>query len=258
MLPILEIEVFKIFALVLVRCSGLLVAAPVLGSRNFPMTAKAGLAALLAFLITPLVPVLPGPLPSDALLFAAAALGELVIGLALGFVMTILFAAIQLAGQMIDMLSGFGLVNVFNPALETQVPIYGFFLFILAVLLLLATDGHHMMLEQLRYTFEVAPPGQFNIGRETLWLSAQWGRDLFIQGLLIGAPMAGALFLTYVIMGLLGRIVPQIQLFVVGFPVTVAMSLLIGALGVQLYLNLLDSLFDRMWRDAAIFIQGLG
>jgi len=122
-----EAEVFKVFALVMIRFSGLIVSAPILGSRNVPARVKAGMAVLLAFLVTPTIGALAEPLPDEMISLALMGAGELVIGLLIGFIMTFIFAAIQLAGQFIDMLSGFAMMNVFNPAMETQVPIFGFF-----------------------------------------------------------------------------------------------------------------------------------
>ena len=112
-------------------------------------------------LITPSVAALGETLPSEAVPFAMLAAGEVVIGLMMGFVMTLAFGAIQVAGQIMDMQTGFGMMNVFNPALETQFPIFGFFFFIVAVLFLLVTYGHHTMIRALVVTYERIPLGGF-------------------------------------------------------------------------------------------------
>ena len=109
---VFEVETFKIFLLVLVRFSGLIVVAPILGSQNFPPRVKIGLAAFAAMVITPTIPALETPLPDDIVSFAILAVGEVLIGLVIGFVMTLIFSAIQVGGQVIDMLSGFALMNV--------------------------------------------------------------------------------------------------------------------------------------------------
>lgn len=254
---IYEVEVFKIFVLVLVRFTGLIVAAPVLGSRNFPVIAKAGLAALCAMLITPVLPVQPESVPDAYLPFALWGLNELLVGLAMGFVMTLAFAAIQVAGQIMDMLTGFALVNVFNPAMETQVPIFGFFYFLLAALYLLVLDGHLIMIEHLAATFEKIPLGGMVANPELINQVGSWGSALFVDGLLIAAPLAGVLLLTYLTMGLMGRVVPQIHLFVVGFPLTVGMGLLVSAFLIQVYLGVINGMFDRMWEHVNELVLGL-
>ena len=254
---IFEVEVLKVFLLVMTRFTGLLVSAPVLGSRNFPVIGKVGLAALSAMIVTPLLPAFTEPLPAEALPFGMLALGEAAIGLTMGFVMTIAFAAIQVAGQIMDMLSGFALVNVFNPAMETQVPIFGFFYFIIAVLYLLVLDGHHLMIEHLVITFEKVPVGGFVLHPELFREVGRWGSAMFLDGLILAAPLAGALLLAYVTMGLMGRIVPQIHLFVVGFPFTVGMALLVSAFIIEIYLLALDGMFNQMWRNVGTLIDGM-
>ena len=171
--------------------------------------------------------------------------------------MTIIFASLQIAGQIIDMQAGFGLVNVFNPALETQFPIYGFFLFILAVLFLLVTNGHHLMLRALASTFDRIPLGGFVLRPELLREVSRWGAAMFYDGLIIAAPVAAALLVAYVVMGLAGRVVPQIQLFVVGFPLTIALSLFIMAVSIGIYLQVLDGMFTKMFRNVASMVNGM-
>ncbi len=251
-----EIEVFKVFVLVLLRCSGLVVAAPVLGSRNFPSRAKITLAALLAVLVTPSVATTSG-LPDAPMAFFPLAAGEILIGLMIGFVMTLVFAAIQVAGQIMDMQTGFGMMNVFNPALETQFPIFGFYFFIVAVLYLLVLNGHHQMIRALVATFRRIPLGGFVARPAMLWEVATWGRAMFIDGLMIAAPVVGAMFLAYATMGILGRLVPQIHLFVVGFPVTIAVGLFVVALVTGVYLSILDGMFGRMFRNVATLVNGM-
>ncbi|HQH53199.1 MAG TPA: flagellar biosynthetic protein FliR [Candidatus Hydrogenedentes bacterium] len=252
-----EAEVFKVFVLVMIRISGLMVSAPVLGSANFPARAKIGLAVLIAFLVTPTIAQLHEPLGDDYLTLGLAATFELAIGLLMGFFMTLVFAAVQVAGQMIDMLSGFSLMNVFNPALETQVPIFGFFLYIVAALYLLAIDGHLLMIRAIVRTFETMPLGEATMRPEVLGQLSRWGSLMFVDGLLIAAPVGGALLLAYVTMGLMGRVVPQIHLFVVGFPFTIALALLITALFIGVYIELLDRMFHQMFQGVSMLVRGV-
>ena len=254
---LLEVEVFKIFILAFTRFSGLIVAAPILGSNNIPVRLKVGLAAFSAIVVSPVIPALDTTLPSDPLTFAAYGAGELMIGLTMGFAMTIVFAAIQVGGQLMDMQTGFGLVNVFNPALGTQVPIFGFFFFILAALYLLVLDGHHQMIIALARTFEKVPLGGFvaqpGLFREVSLL----GSVMFYDGLIIAGPVAGAMMLAYVTMGIVGRLVPQINLFVVGFPITIALGLTLVAFIIQVYLLVLRGMFAEMFRFVSDMVNAM-
>jgi flagellar biosynthetic protein FliR len=254
----MEAEYFKLFVLVLLRFAGLVVSAPVLGSANFPMMAKVGFAALAALVVTPTLLPLTEPLPDGALGMALYGTGEFLIGLLVGFTLTFVFAAIQIAGQIIDMQTGFGMMNVFNPALETQFPIFGFFLFILAVIYLLVLNGHHLMIVGLVSTYDHVPVGGFAVRHELLFEYARIGRLVFVDGMIIAAPLAGAMLLAYVTMGLMGRVVPQIHLFIVGFPLTIAVSLLLMSLIMGVYTRTLDHLFGGMFRNLDSLIRALG
>ena len=244
-----EAEVFLTFALVMARISGLMIAAPVLGSVNFPIIAKVGFSGLFAFILTATLPAQEAMLPWSPLEYSLMAASELAIGLIMGFVLTLMFAAIQVAGQVMDMLAGFGMMNIFNPALGTQVPILGFFFYIIAILFLLATDGHHIMLIAMARTFERIPLGGLTLHPELLRDVSTMGSLMFYDGLLIAAPVAAALLVAYLTLGFLGRAVPQIQLFVVGFPITIAIALFLVAMVLQVYVTLLDGIFDRMFHD---------
>lgn len=255
---IAEVEIVKVFLLVGIRFSGLILTAPILGSANFPVIGKIGLIGMFAFLMTPTLPVLDTPLPDNALEFGIMGASELAIGLVMGLVMTLTFSAIQIAGQLMDMQSGFGLMNVFNPAFETQFPIFGFFYFILAVLFLLITNGHHLMIKALASTFETIPLGGLEADVDLIGHMSTWGTMMFYDGLMIAAPVIAAMLLAYVTMGLMGRVVPQIHLFVVGFPITIATALLIVALTIDYYLAYLDGMFVGMFRNVDTLINGLG
>jgi len=255
---IAEIEILKVFLLVMVRFSGLILTAPVLGSGNFPVIAKIGLVGMFAFIVTPTLGVLDDPLPAGTMEFTIMAMSELLIGMVIGLVLTLTFSAIQVAGQIMDMQSGFGAMNVFNPAMETQFPIFGFFYFILAVLYMFITNGHHMMIRALVSTFDHIPLGGLSPDIGLIGQLSTWGSLMFYDGLLIAAPVTAAMLLAYVSMGIMGRVVPQIHLFVIGFPITIATALLVVALTVDVYLNYLDSMFFKMYQNVDTLIQGLG
>ena len=255
---IAEAEIFKLFLIVFARFGGLMVSAPIIGSANFPNTAKIGLSGLAAILITPTLPELATPLPQAAVPFAMLAAGDFLVGILIGFALTLVFAAIQIGGQIMDMQTGFGMMNVFNPALETQFPIFGFFLFILSVMYMLITGGHRLMIRALASTYEHVPPGGLTANADLFWQIAMLGRVMFIEGLLSAMPVAVALMLAYLTMGLLGRVVPQIQLFVVGFPITIATGLFILAFSIGVYIDLVDGMFFRAFDNVDKIIRAMG
>lgn len=255
---IAEVELFKLFMLVLARVGGLMVSAPVFGSGSFPNTAKIGFAALIAMLITPMLPAREFPLPAEGIPLAILALGELAIGVLVGTVITLVFASVQIGGQIMDLQTGFGMMNIFNPALQAQFPVFGFFLFIFAVLYMVTLGWHHMMIKALIATYQHIPLGGIVYRPELFLEASKWGTGMFVDGLMIAAPVAAAMVMAYATLGLLGRVVPQIQLFVVGFPITIALGLFISACTVGTYLSFLDGSFYRTFRDVELLVRGLG
>lgn len=254
-----DVELLKAFILVLIRFSGLMISAPVLSSRNFPVMARIGLVAMMALIVAPLLPVLVKPLPSDAVPFAWMSIQELIVGLAIGFVISLVFAAIQVGGEIMDMLSGFSMVNVFNPAMETQVPIFGFFYYLVAVLFLLSFNGHHLMIRALVASFDSIPLGGMAMRPEVFRAEVLvWGAAMFRDGFMIAAPVAGAMTLAYVTMGLLGRMVPQVHLFAVGFPITITIALVVAAISLEMYVGMLRGMFSRAFDNVSVFVGSLG
>ncbi|MCC6142632.1 MAG: flagellar biosynthetic protein FliR [Candidatus Hydrogenedentes bacterium] len=252
-----EFEVLKAFLLVLVRLSTMIAVAPVLSSQNLPVIAKAGLALFGAALITPTLLPLPAPLPDELLALAYLAAGEAMVGIIIGFIMSLVFSAIQVGGQLIDLQTGFGMANIVNPAFETQVPIFGFFLFLIAVLYLFILNGHHEMVRAIASSYEAVPFGAFRPRPDLLLEVARSGREMFLDGLMIAAPVATAMLLAYATMGILSRLIPQIHLFVVGFPFTIALGLFVMAFSIGMYLTLLDGMFWRMFKGVETAIRGM-
>jgi flagellar biosynthetic protein FliR len=258
MTTVAEAEVFKLFLLVFARVSGLMVSAPVLGSATYPNTAKIGFSALIALLITPVLPPLQIPIPEDNLSFGLMAVGEAAVGALLGFVLTLVFAAVQVGGQIMDLQTGFGMMNIFNPTFESQFPIFGFFLFLIAVLYMLVFGWHHLMIKALAATYTDVPIGAVVFKPSVFLEASTWGTAMFVDGLMIAAPVAAAMVMAYATLGLLGRVVPQIQLFVIGFPITISIGLFLTGCMIGVYLQFLDGAFYRIFRDAQTLMRGLG
>mgnify|MGYP005855551979 CR=1 FL=1 len=207
------------FLTVLPRLSGVVLVAPVFGGR-YPAQVKAGLAAALALVLMPVVP------PAAAFSATVAgylghAVGELLVGLAVGYASLLTFAAVQVAGQLVDMEMGFGIVNVVDPYYGTQVPLVGNFLHLLALIGFLLVDGHHVVLAALKRSFDVIPPGAAAFKGELAGLMVAMLGETFLTGVKIAAPVLGVLFVTNVSLGIVARTVPQMNVFVVGLPVKI-------------------------------------
>lgn len=226
----------QLFLLVLFRVSGVLLLAPVFGSAALPHAAKVSFALVVTLLLFPLVSraglsVDPNP---GAYLLAAG--GELAVGLLIGFTASLLFAAVQLGGQLIDQELGFMMANVIDPVSNEQVSIIAQFKLILSVVVYLLIDGHHFLLTAVRDSFAAVPLLGASIpGAAAMRLSDAVVGDLFRMAVQIAAPAMVTLFLITVAMAFMARTVPEMNIFILGFPVRIAVGLAVLAIGVGLF-----------------------
>jgi flagellar biosynthetic protein FliR len=245
----------KLFSLVLVRVTAFMLMGPVFGRRMIPPVVTVSLSALLALLLTPLVKAPAVPLPDDPVRFGLLAGGEILVGLVCGFIMFLVFMSVQLAGQVVDMQMGFGVANVIHPGLGTQVPLIGFFQFLLATLFFLLLDGHLRIIELMAFSFDKVPVAGVAYDSSIFALLVRSFGELFSVAIRVAAPALGALLLTMASLGILGRLVPQINLLIVGFPLTIAVGLITVAASINIFFVLLRGRFDQMWRDVLFVLD---
>ncbi len=211
--------------LIVIRYVGLFLVAPLFGSRVFPMRIKLGFIFFLTVITLPLLDQIISPsVPVKPLLILIDLVREMGVGLILGFIAFLPFAAIQLAGQFIDLRMGFAMANVVDPLHGTNAPIIGQFKNILATLLFLGINGHHLLLNGLYKSFELVLPGAGSLSGAGLQYLFRITGDLFILAFKIAIPVIATLFIADVIFGFLARSIPQMNIFIVGLP----MKILVG------------------------------
>lgn len=233
------------------RVSGLLLAAPVIGTRTVPVRIRAALALLISLL---LAPTLPGLTEVDPISLTGLAIGcqQLLIGVAMGLVLRMMFSIVEMAGQLMAQQMGLGFASLVDPQTGGQVPVYGQFYILLATLLFLGADGHLHMLHALQQSFALLPIGTNGIGPAGIEALLDWAGSLFSVGLLISLPLVAALLVVNVALGVMARAAPQLNLFAIGFPVMlligVAMSWLALPGLVKHGMRLFDAAFLTMSR----------
>lgn len=208
---------FLLFALVLVRTSGLMIVAQIYGSRDVPMQVRALLAFALALLIAPSQLGTPFAPPTTMLGFLVLIGCELLIGLTLGLGVSILFGGVQLAGQVIAQASGMALADVFNPTFESQVPLFSHLLHMFTLAVYAAIGGHRMLMAGLLDTFASIPPGSACAPVSMIDTITVLVGESFSLGLRAAAPTTVALLLATLVMGLVSRTLPQLNILAFGF-----------------------------------------
>lgn len=254
------IQQFPVFLLLLCRLSAFFVAAPLFSMRNVPVQVKVGLALFLSILVLPTVDQgLSIPLDLNYILLV---LKEVFIGIMLGFIAYLFITAVQVAGSFIDLQMGFGIANVIDPQTGAQSPLTGNFKYIVAMLLFLSLNAHHLLIDGIIRSYQWIPlnnhwPAMISNEKWVMFWVGSFSK-MFSFAFQMAAPIVGALFLTDVAMGIVARAVPQINIFVVGMPVKIIVGFLIFIIIIPGYLLLFKTLFSDMTGAMRTLMQMLG
>lgn len=251
---------FTAFLMMLIRVSVVMMTAPVLGNTRIPATVKIAFSFIVTLLLY--LALRPAPLPEPGNIFAlsGAIAGEVFAGLIVGYTAYLLFSGIQMAGQVIDIQVGFGLVNVLDPSSGAQVSILGEFYYIVAMLFFLAVDGHHALIKALGESFSLLPAGSIP------WLEkasaagpllAGFFTKLFVIAFQVAAPSIAVLFLTSLSMGLMSRTLPSMNVFVVGMPLNIIVGILVTILSLRLLGTVLTTVSSEVGSSAFRLLSAL-
>lgn len=215
------------FVLAVVRASAWLVVSPPFNTRMVPVQAKMALAVALAIPVTPQVAATAPP--PELVPLVIATLLQVGAGLVLGFLTQLVFAAVQAAGELVDLFAGFTIAATYDPFTNANQAVFGRFYQLLAVAILFAIDGHLMLVRGFLDSFAATPSGAPDFGSLSALLVDSLGM-FFLAALEIAAPVLGALFLTEVALGLLSKAAPQMNVFTLGFPIKILLSLVLVGL----------------------------
>jgi flagellar biosynthetic protein FliR len=207
----------------LARILALLASAPPFNNIGLPTRVRLVLGLAIAIAITPVLPKIPAVDPASGLGLLILA-QQLVIGFALGFSLRLVFSAVDLAGNAISSLMGIGFATSFDPQSAAQTPVISEFLGMLALLTFMAINGHLMVIATLTQSFSVLPIGTASLVNAS-WLNiANAGGIIFSYAVLLSLPVLVALLITNIALGVLVRVAPQLNLFAIGFPVTILLG----------------------------------
>ena len=236
----------------LMRVAMMFAVAPIFGGRLVPKRVRLLLALLITWVLVPVIPAAPAvdPLSPAGVMIT---LQQLLIGLVLGFILQMVFSALVLAGQIIAMGMGLGFASMVDPQNGVQVPVVGQYYVTLATLLFLVLDGHLVLISLLAETFHSLPVAVDGLNRQSLWDVAAWASHMFAGAMLIAVPAVTALLLTNIAFGVITRAAPQLNIFAVGFPLTLTLGFII----IFFTLPALVPQFSDMLHDAFDMLRAL-
>lgn len=235
-----------------VRVGSCFMVAPAFGAQYVPARIRVVVAGATALLIAPLVPSPPGVMP-----FSAPGLvitvQQVLIGVALGFCMQLVFDAVTLGGQLLSNSMGLSFAYNLDPLHGAQTPVLGQFYTLLVTLTFLALNGHLRLIEILVDGFRTMPIGTTGLGPDGLWTVVQWSSTLFSGALSIALPGVTALLIVNLAFGIMSRAAPSLNLFAVGLPISLVMGLVVMYVG----LPTVQSGFVRLLQDALALVRTL-
>ncbi|MEA4849754.1 MAG: flagellar biosynthetic protein FliR [Clostridiaceae bacterium] len=247
---------FLVLLLVFVRMSSLFVITPVFGRRELPAYFKIGLAFFCSYILVPLLGDVHVEY-SSLLSFSVIIAREFLVGIIIGFASFLVFSALYVAGQIIDMQVGFGMINVLDPTMNTQVPLIGNFMYIITTILFLAIDGHHILLAALYKSYSILPINGFAFTEAMVNNITVIFAEVFVIGFKISIPVIAAALLAEVALGVLSRTVPQMNVFIVGIPLKIGIGLLTLYIMMPVFIQIMTVIFDRMYGYIYLIIRSM-
>lgn len=203
-----------------IRITGMLIVAPTFSTRTVPVQLRMMVVLMITMVMAPTLPPMPllDPFSLAGVLQIA---NQFMIGLAMGFVLSMIFAAYTVAAQAMGMSMGLGFAMAVDPNNGIQVPVLAQFYVLFATLIFMALNGHLLIIETLRESFTVMPVSTRGLSQDAIWSVVSWGKMIFIWGVKIALPILVTLLLINVSFGVVTRAAPQLNIFAVGFPVSI-------------------------------------
>lgn len=245
------------FFLIVLRISAIFTVSPVFGRRNIPNIAKIGLSILISYIIIGVYPLSDNLSYNNLVQYVIMCIKEISVGLIMGLITTVFFSTVHTAGQMIDMQIGYSIANMFDSNSSAQVPLIGGFLQVVLMLCFFIADGHILLINLISDTFRLIPVGGAVIRPQVALTFAEIFVMSFGIAIRIAIPVLGASLFTEALLGILMRAVPQMNFFVVGFPIKIGLGLLMLILFVPVFVNLSNSIFETMMDAIKKTFEGL-
>lgn len=241
--------------LVLARLTSFTVSAPFFSYRTTPNLLKVGMGVLLTVLILPTLPSLDN-VPGDMLAYSFWLVKEVMVGLVLGYTASLVFTAVRIAGGLVDWQMGFAMATVLNPADQSSSTLIGQFMYLVQILLFLAVNGHHLLLMGISYSFSLIPVQAAVFTTGFVVALVKVFIEMFSLGVRIAAPFMIVFLFCDLALGIMARSVPQLNVFILSFPLKTALGMMTLVLIMPLMAVFVNHIIGEMERNMAL-VMGL-
>lgn len=246
-----------IFLLVFTRIIALLVVLPIFSGSNVPEITKAGLAVAISIIVIYVHPFLNVSYDASIIGYGFLVIKETITGLIIGFIIYIMFEIFFYVGELISMSAGLSMSNIYDPNSGQQISVIGKLYHYVACALFLITNGHHMIFRAINYSYLVIPIGQGEINSNIIVQMIAILTNYFIIAFKIAAPVMVTMFILDFALGILARTAPQMNMFVIGFPVKIMIALMILSISTVLMNTAYMYVYDQMGKNVIDVIRGM-
>ena len=257
-LPIAGLDDLIPFGVVLARIAGLFAAIPVFGSGVVPARIKAALIFALALCLYPIVRPHGVPDTGDVISLALLVIRESLVGVTLGLLSQVVFAAVEFSGQQIGTQMGLSMAAMFDPTTQASTPTMAVFEGALATLIFLSLDVHHFFFRGIVESYQLIPIGAWHTSGGLLKFLIDCSSGMFVIAIKLGAPVSVALLATSVALGIAARAFPSMNVFVVSMPLNIGLGFLILGLSLPVFVRVLQGSFGGMVGQMKILFKLLG
>jgi len=230
----------KTFLLVLIRVSTILLMLPFFSARVIPVLSKAGLALIVTIILFPVLSHAMVAFPETALGVMQLMIAELIIGIILGLLVQVFFEGVRMMGQLVGFQTGFAITNIIDPQSGIQASILSNLAYLVAFTIFLLLNGHHILLNAVRESFSILPVGSLSLNSVMFENLLPLYGEMFVIAIKIGAPAIATLLFTKVAFGLITKLIPQINIMIVAFPVQIVIGLFFFGTSMHVLLGLTE------------------
>jgi len=234
------------FALVLSRVAGIFSAVPVFGGRTVPLKIKVIIIMMVTLVCFPVLSITAPQVPTDVFTLALLVMREVMVGITLGFITRIIFSAVEFSGQIIGMQMGFTISSIIDPSQGTQTQIMSVVQTLLATLMFLSMNIHHLFIRTIVDSFRIIPLGGWHLNAEIISFLVKGTADIFILGIRLAAPVMVALLLTSVTLGIMARAFPQMNIFMISMPLNIGIGFIVLGLTLTIFFHVLTTAFGSV------------
>jgi len=244
--PFATLGELTFFTLVMGRVAGIFAATPMFGGKAVPMRVKSGMSFVMTIILFPIIRQNLPELPTDSISLGILVIREMLIGVTLGILSQSIFAAVEFCGQLVGIQIGFSMVNLFDPTMGGQISVIAVFQGMLATLLFMVFGVHHFFIRSIVESYQLLPLGGWHMSGNLLQFVTMVMTGMFVLAIKLAAPVMAALLSATVVLAIMSRIFPQMNVFIVSMPLNIGVGFLILGATLMVFIHTLEGAFGQL------------